>query len=406
MSKYIHLVFIVLAALGLVTLFFLILPAREAPLASAQAVISVDTLQDEDNSDGDCSLREAIRAATENSAVDGCPAGNSSADTIVFSVSGTILLTEKLILESGGALVIDGANRITISGGGSEQLFVIYAGSDFELLRLTLVDGYSESAGGGIYNDGLLTISRSTIAGNRAGFGAGIANWGTLILTNSTLTGNITEGGVGGGISNYAMLTVINSTISGNHAETGGGIYNSGQMTISNTTLANNTASQSGGGIYQHYGSMEVTYSTLTGNGAELEGGGLYFAPELTEAVLSSSIVAYSPSGGNCGSITIPDAGHNLEDTDTCHFLESNDSISNTDPQLGPLQDNGGPTLTRALLEGSPAIDHANPADCPSTDQRDFPRPADGDEDGVAVCDIGSYELVKIVKLYLPMTMK
>jgi hypothetical protein len=136
-----------------------------------------------------------------------------------------------------------------------------------------------------------------------------------------------------------------------------------------------------------------MSNSTLWGNGAGSQGGGIYnSAAFYTLVTLRDNIIANSPSGGNCAGQPIIDAGHNLEDTDTCGLDPSNGSLPNTDPLLGPLQDNGGPTFTQALLEDSPAIDSGDNAACPLTDQRGVPRPMDGNGDGEAVCDMGAYE--------------
>ena len=109
---------------------------------------------------------------------------------------------------------------------------------------------------------------------------------------------------------------------------------------------------------------------------------------------LTNTIVANSLLGGDCGGdYLITDGGHNISSDDTCGFSPANGSMPNTDPFLGPLQDNGGPTWTQALLWGSPAIDAADNAKCPPTDQRGITRPLDGNGDGLAVCDIGSFEV-------------
>jgi hypothetical protein len=109
---------------------------------------------------------------------------------------------------------------------------------------------------------------------------------------------------------------------------------------------------------------------------------------------LQNTIVTNSSSGGNCGG-TINSNGYNLSSDTTCNFNNSGD-LNNTDPNLGPLQSNGGPTETMALLPGSPAIDTGNPGGCTDghghllkTDQRGKPRP---DKEDFGSCDRGAYE--------------
>ena len=329
----------------------LLVDASAASGAGVQGSLLVTTLDDELNDDGDCSLREAIQAATTNAAVDACGSGDAGEDTITFAVAGTITLTEQLSVQAGGPLLIDGAAAVTLSGGGSVRIFYIGEDADLGLQGLTLANGYESIIGGAIYNTGTLTIVDSTLSGNTAPLGGGIRNSGSLTLTNSTLSGNHAD--IGGGINNNGTLNITNRTFSGNFAqEEGGGIYNSGTLTIAN------------------------------------------------------SIVANSTYGGDCSaSFPITDGGHNLSSDDSCGFDTANGSLPDTDPLLGPLQDNGGPTWTHALLEGSPAIDAGDDTQCPATDQRGVYRPLDGDKDGLAVCDIGSFEFFFPIN-YLPLIVK
>ena len=109
---------------------------------------------------------------------------------------------------------------------------------------------------------------------------------------------------------------------------------------------------------------------------------------------MQNSIVANN-SDGNCSGLTITSKGYNLSSDGTCDF-DSTGDLNNHDPVLGPLQNNGGPTQTMALLEGSPAIDSGNPSGCTDsqgnllkTDQRGAPRP---DKEDVVGCDRGAYE--------------
>ncbi len=171
-----------------------------------------------------------------------------------------------------------------------------------------------------------------------------------MTVSNSTFSGNSASGFGGGGIYNLGDTTVIvsNSTFDSNSAQTGGGIANYRTVTVSNSTFSGNSAANGGGGIYNSDSGGAVT-------------------------TLKNTIVANSPTGGNCsGAIT--DGGGNLSYPDaTCPGI-------NGDPVLGPLQNNGGPTQTMALLPGSAAIDAANDAICAAApvnnrDQRGITRP-------------------------------
>jgi hypothetical protein len=164
-------------------------------------------------------------------------------------------------------------------------------------------------------------------------------------------------------------------------------------MQIVNSTIAQNIAVGNGGGIY---GFAYINNATISGNsalsGAGGIGGGIY---AFSETILVNSIVANNPQGGNCAATTSISNGFNLSSDGTCPFGGMGD-LSNTDPMLGPLGNNGGPTQTMALLPGSPAIDSGNPSGCTDslgnllrTDQRGMPRP---DKEDTGGCDRGAYE--------------
>ena len=259
-----------------------------------------------------------------------------------------------------------------------------------------------------------VALSRLTIRNGSTYFGGGgISNQGTLRVIDSTLSGNVAINSFfahGGGISNSGTVTISSSTLSGNTARLecnrpcvaeGGGIFNSGTLTINNSTLSGNSAVRSGGngfggGIFNLGGRVTINNSTLSGNSADTSGGGIF---NNGAATLQNSIVANSPSGGNCsgttGTGTITSKGYNLSSDGSCDFDGPGD-LNNTDPMLGPLQNNGGPTQTMALPSGSPAVDAGNPSGCTDglghllkTDQRGKPRPDTEDTGG---CDIGAFE--------------
>jgi len=248
------------------------------------------------------------------------------------------------------------------------------------------------SRGGGVYNHGTLTLNNSIVRANSANTdGGGIFNTGGMIVNRSTISKNSTMGD-GGGMWNLGTLKINASTISGNTGgailfSTGGGIANSATMTIVNSTISGNTVFRHGtGGIVNLQGTLTMSNSTIAGNQ-----GGIYV--NLGTAILQNSVVSNN-SGGNCfGGVS--SNGYNLSSDSSCNFSGPG-VLNNTDPMLGPLQNNGGPTQTMALPSGSPAVDAGNPSGCtdglghlPTTDQRGKPRPDAEDAGG---CDIGAYE--------------
>lgn len=318
-------------------------------------------------------------------------------------------------LTIGISLTVTGTGGGTIiDGGGVGNAVSLGTNAVVSLAKMTIRNGFSKCGGAGILNTGTLTLDSVTIRGNTIrgpyglcrGFGAGILNNQTLTINNSTVTGNTAYdanyGTAGGGIMNRGTLIINNSTISKNKASggangytsIGGGLYNSnlnggGTVTISNTTL-NGNGSTSGGGIYNE-GTITVSNTTMSGNQAS-SGAGIYIVTGRT-TTLQNTIVATNTRENCAGTIT--SNGYNLSSDGTCKFSNTGD-LNNTDPMLGPLQNNGGPTKTMALSSGSPAIDAGNPNGCTDgqghllkTDQRGKPRPDAEDTGG---CDMGAYE--------------
>jgi hypothetical protein len=255
--------------------------------------------------------------------------------------------------------------------------------------------------GGGISSSGTLTIIHSTISNNRADiYGGGIIGTGIITISDSTISGNragsdaLVFSGIGGGIYNRATLEISNSTVSGNTASgndsgSGGGIASgqTGTLAISGSTISGNFANQDGGGILND-GPLSISNTTITGNRANRDGGGI-----INDAAIDigNTILKAGVSGANIfdDGGTVTSHGYNLSSDNGGGFLTGTGDQINTDPILGPLQDNGGPTLTHLPQTGSPALDAGDPNFTPPPvyDQRGYPRVFNGR------IDIGSLEV-------------
>jgi hypothetical protein len=292
------------------------------------------------------------------------------------------------------------------SGTAWDRVFTIPSGVTVTLQNLTIRYGRripAYDSGGGLLNQGTLTLTHSTVSSNSATYGGGLANSGQLTLTHSTVSSNSAIN-AGGGLSNTGILTLTYSTVSDNYMDygSGGGLSNgsTGILTLTHSTVSGNAAYE-GGGLYNYSGQLTLTHSTVSGNAAYGdgieggEGGGLYdYSGRVT---LTSSIVAGNPYGRDCYfqyQASVTSTGYNLDSDGSCQLTAATDR-PRRDPSLGPLQDNGGPTFTHALLPGSPAIDAIpwGTNGCGTTlfsDQRWQARP----QAAGGACDIGAYEVV------------
>jgi CSLREA domain-containing protein len=333
----------------------------------------------------ECTLREAVEAAL-------------SGDSVAFDGSlagGTIILGS--VIQVDKDLAIDGSGlspHIQVSGGGSVQNFWVPGVVKATFDHLDIINGFARAGAGIELIDGKVTVSNSTLSGNQAEDGGAINSAGTLTVTNSTLANN-TAVVFGGAINNNGgTVSVSASTFLGNSSESvSGGIFNNyGVVTVTNSTFSNNVAITAAGGIDNFEGVLTISNSTFSGNSSP-EGGAVINSPNGTLHLLNS-IFAASPSGGDCVNLgTIPTNINNLIEDGTCSPAVIGD------PLLGLLADNGGPTHTMALLNGSPAIDAGDDATCALTDQRGVIRPQG------AHCDIGAYEVESPV-LYLPIIVR
>ena len=284
--------------------------------------------------------------------------------------SGTIAITNNSAIAHNSGRYGGGiysANSLTISDSTVANNTGVYAGGIDNFGTASFTDsGLSGNSGDGINNFGTLTVSDgSTLTGNV--FGPAIENFATLEVTDSTFSGN--SAGDGGALSNNsgASASISSCTISGNTATNGGGIFiGSGTVTLTNSTIAGNTAN-SGGGIYSVSGILKYVDSTISYNVAldSSGGGGIYNGAAGTS--LFNTIVALNTDGTGAGATADDIAGHAVsssayslvgaDETGSLTNGTDGNQVGVTNPGLGTLASNGGPTETIALLAGSPAID-------------------------------------------------
>jgi CSLREA domain-containing protein len=240
---------------------------------------------------------------------------------------------------------------------------------------------------GGIYTHlGTLNLMESTVTSNENGGGI-VMEGGHLAMTDSTVALNTNSAGPGGGIygHNLAYAHITGSTFSSNSTTAdGGGLYlqTYGQIRILNSTISGNKAAAGGGGLSAGGGDIRLNFVTLANNQA----GASSAIKNSANLTIANSILAQN-GASNCHLAESPvSLGHNLSDDSSCVFAGAAD-INNQDARIKPLADNGGPTLTHALWNNSPALNNADDAVCPAADQRGIARPFGPH------CDRGAYEL-------------
>lgn len=427
------------------------LTSRAAPALSTR--IAVTTTEDELRTNGQCSFHEALENqnavwsaphAKVTAPYPDCPAGleyaaielpagkyliNQSSTDCEPGTPGCWLdaIAQRLDLSMNQLTILgQGPHATFIDGGGkglvfevaptahivmtgltiqhSEQCPIHNAGA-LELDAVHIQDNGTTGFGwyvyecGGIHNEGVLTVTNAIVRRNGTfGSGGGIHNAKPGLLTLTDVTLNANQAARGAGLYTTWNAALDRVTISQNGATArspyqGGGIFNDSEqfaeVFLTNVTVSTNLASHSGGGIYSRgAGKAYLRNVTVASNGAA-SAGGIY----VESGVFSLWNVLLAPNlGGNCGGGPMLVQTGNLSSDGTCGVQFTGPyNRSNVDPMLGPLTDNGGPTLTHAPQYGSPAVDHGDA--CGSSDQRGEPRPQDGDSDGKAQCDIGAVEL-------------
>ena len=249
--------------------------------------------------------------------------------------------------------------------------------------NLVLSNNSSTTNGGGLYNEATTSITDSTISGNTAEGGGGLFATGATPITLKRVTLSSNEAIGGGAISSRSLVTVnmVNSTISGNYgSDVGGGLYTNGSANLNFVTIARNIANAdsqtAGAGI-----------NTFPGGAGTIS---------LKNVLLEGNMSGSDPANripANCGktgsNTSVNSQGYNLSSDNSCitnvDWLNDTNDTNNVDPKIEDLADNGGFTLTHALMDDSPALGAGIATAGVTTDQRGVTRDANP--------DIGAFEL-------------
>lgn len=345
--------------------------------------------------------------ATIQDAVDAASPGDVISVTDAVHTEAGIAVDQDVTIQGQGVEATVVQAHAT-AGAATDRVFFVLPGTTATIRDMTIRHGNPISepeSGGGIHNQGTLTVERCLVTQNSASAGGGLLNDGTLTVIDSTVSGNTARGGgiryvecsTGGGVKAMSgTATFVGSTISGNVSEgKGGGVHIScpATLVLVNTTVSGNTTNNDGGGVYVN-GQARFTHATLTGNSA-VNGGGVYLEGSRERGVIRGRLsYTHTLIAGNVATrerygtadcfvgddATIAASTGNLVGDGNCNPAHTGD------PLLAPLSADLPPV--HALLSGSPAVD-AIPADAciVEADQRGLPRPQ-----GVG-CDIGAFEL-------------
>ncbi len=370
----------------------------------AATIIVNGTNGNVDNNDGVCSISEAIIAANTDAVSNECIAGVGD-DTIEltqdvtltqayennsFGRTGTPVISSTVILDGNGFILQrDSTLTCNLNSTGTTDEFRILRNNNGNLIlkNITIAHGCADSSinaekakqGGGIFNIGALSVIDTTFDQNQAQyFGGAMSHSGAVIAEISRCTFSENSSGHGGAIHNQSTITTIqNNTFSGNSSRIGGAIHNFSIIkTIQNNTFSGNSTSAFGGAIFNTLGEITtILNNTFSGNSAGLIGGAIFngFLGRIT--TLQNSVF-HNNGNQECIDDYIFNGINNISTSSNsgCLGIIGTQLTANT---LGALADNGGATMTHALLAGSEALNIA--INGTATDQRGFAN--DGNRD-------------------------